>query len=58
MSLDIKRKKLELAQVQTAKLGLEFKIEERKEEIDRLLAQVKIQEERENQIIKEINEMN
>lgn len=52
MSIDIKRKKLELARVSLAKEELEFKIFEREEEIRRLKDMVKIQEEK----IKEIED--
>jgi hypothetical protein len=54
MSLDSKRKKLELMQVKTARMALEFKIDERLEEIERLKEHVKIQIEKENQLAKEL----
>lgn len=54
MSLDLKRKKLELMRVQTAKHELEFKIEERLEEIERLKAHIKVQEETETRLIEEL----
>lgn len=54
MSLDLKRKKLELMRVQTAKHELEFKIEERLEEIERLKAHIKVQQETEIKLIEEL----
>jgi hypothetical protein len=54
MSLDIKRKKLELSRVQTAKQELEFKIDEKLEEIERLKEHIKTQEQKENQLIQEL----
>jgi hypothetical protein len=56
MSIELKRKKLELSRVQTAKMELEFKIEERMEEINRLKEHVKVQAEKELQLIKELAE--
>lgn len=57
MSLDIKRKKLELARVQMAKMDMEFKIEERTEEIKKLHEHVKLQEIKESELILEIKSM-
>lgn len=54
MSLDIKRKKLELMRVQTSRHELEFKIEERLEEIERLKAHIKAQEETEARLTEEL----
>lgn len=54
MTLDDKRKKLELMRVQTARYELEFKIEEKLEEIERLKEHIKIQIEREKQLTNEI----
>jgi peptidoglycan hydrolase CwlO-like protein len=52
--LDIKRKELELGRVEQARKELEFKIEERLEEIERLQAHIKIQLEKEEQLKQEI----
>lgn len=54
MSLEMKKKKLELARVQVARQELEYKIEERKEEIERLEAAIEIQKKREFELSKEI----
>jgi len=56
MSLDIKRKKVELAQVQAARMALELKIDEKMEEIKRLEEHVKTQVEKETQLAKELAE--
>ncbi len=45
MSLEQKKKQLELERVKLSKRELEFKIEERLEEIERLKAHVKVQDE-------------
>lgn len=54
MNLDEKRKRLELMRVQTAKEELKFKVEERLDEIKRLESHIKIQEEAEARILKEL----
>lgn len=54
MSLEIKKKKLELARVQVARQELEFKIEEKLEEIERLKAAIEIQIKRESEISKDL----
>ncbi len=43
MSLDIKRKKLELSKVRIAREELEFRIEERLDEISRIKEHIEIQ---------------
>ncbi len=58
MSLEQKRKKLELMRVQSAKMELEFKIEERLEEIERLKENIKIQKQKEEELIKELSNIN
>lgn len=58
MSLDLKKKKLELMRVQLAKHELELRIEERLEEINRLKDHVKIQEEAEIRISNELKQFN
>lgn len=55
MSLDLKKKKLELARVQVAKQELEFKIEERADEIQRLKEHIKVQEQTEEKLKQEIS---
>lgn len=55
MSLDKKRKQLELMRVQTARYELEFKIEERLEEIERLKDHVQVQIKREQELKKELD---
>lgn len=57
MSIEKKKKELELLRVQAAKFEMELKIEERKEEISRLEANIKIQQEAEIRIQKELNEL-
>lgn len=53
-TLEHKRKKLELLRVQTAKQELEFKIEERMEEIQRIKEHIEITNKREKELIIEI----
>lgn len=55
MSIDRKRKELELKRVELAKEELEFKIVEREEDIRRLQENIKIQEEKIVQIKEELN---
>lgn len=57
MSIEKKKKELELLRVQAAKFELELKIEERKEEITRLETNIKIQQEAEQRIQNELNEL-
>lgn len=57
MSLDIKRKKLELMRVQTARHEQSFKIEEKMDEIRRLEEHIKIQLAHEEKLAKEIAEL-
>lgn len=54
--LETKRSKLELMRVQTAKAELEFKIEERLEEIGRLKEAIKKQDERAEELKKILGE--
>ncbi len=56
MSLELKKKKLELARVQVAKQELEFKIEEKLDEVERLKAAVEIQLKKEQELMKEIGD--
>jgi len=54
MSLDMKRKQLELRRVETARMDLELKIAERQDEIARLSSLVLVQQETEDRLKKEI----
>lgn len=56
MSLELKKKKLEYQRVKLAKDELEFKIEERLEEIDRLKSHILIQKQTLDKLQKEIGE--
>lgn len=55
MSLDIKRKKLELSRVEVARQEQEFKIEERMEEIKRLETMIDIQKAKEKELKAELS---
>ena len=55
MNLELKRKQLELARVQMARSELEFRIEEKMEEIKRIQDNIKIQQNREKELLKEID---
>lgn len=57
MSLELSRKKLELMRVETARHELEFKIEERLEEIKRIQEHIRIQKEKEEQLKQEIKKL-
>lgn len=57
MSLELKRKKLDLMRIQTARADLEFKVEERLDEIKRLQDHVKIQIDAEEKLKNEIQDM-
>lgn len=57
MSLEIKKKQLELQRVMTARMEMELKIEERMEEIERLKANIEIQNKREAEIKEEITKL-
>lgn len=57
MKLDIKRKKLELMRVETARHELEFKIEERLEEVERLREHIKTQKNKEEELKTELKKM-
>jgi hypothetical protein len=56
-SLALKRKKLELSRVTLAREELEFKIEERLEEVARLQSMVQLQKNKEAELDSEINEI-
>lgn len=57
MSLEIKRKELELMRVKTARHELEFKVDEKTEEINKLKEHIKIQLETEDRLEKEIEQL-
>lgn len=54
MSLEKKRKQLELSRVEIARKELEFKIEEREDDIRRLKEYIQIQLNKEQELKKEI----
>lgn len=54
MSLDIKRKEMELARVRVARQEMELRIMERQEEIDRLEKNIDIQNQSELKLTNEI----
>lgn len=58
MSLEQKKKKLELMKVETARHELEIRIEERMDEIKRLEEHVEIQLKKEEDLKKEIEKLN
>lgn len=55
MTLEMKKKVLELKRVETARMELELKIEERLDEIERLKKAIEIQIVTEEKLKKEIN---
>lgn len=57
-SIEIKRKKFELARVELARQEQELKIEEKMEEISRLQAIIEIQKNKEQDLKAEIASMN
>lgn len=54
MSLELKRKGLELIKVEAAKAELEFRIEEKLEEIERIKAHILVQIEHADKLRKEL----
>ena len=58
MSLDLKRKELELSRVKLAREELQFKIEERLEDVQRLQNMVEIQKLKETELKAEIIALN
>lgn len=54
MSLELKRKELELSRVELARQELELKIEERMDEINRLEKMIEIQKAKETELKAEI----
>lgn len=57
MSLEKKKKVVELHRVQGARMDMELKIEERQEEIKRLQDNIKIQIQREKELEEEIKSL-
>jgi Cu/Ag efflux protein CusF len=57
MSLEYKRKQLELARVQMGKMDLEFKVEERSAEIEKLKEHIAIQVSKEAELIEELDKL-
>jgi len=55
--LDIKRKKVELLRVSSAKAELELRIHERMEDIERLQEHIKISEAKEVELVQAIQDM-
>lgn len=49
-SLELKRTKLELLRVSTARAEMEFRVEERLEEIKRIKENIKLQEDKEKEL--------
>ena len=54
MSLELRKKEMELKRVEMARMELEFKIEERMEEIGRLQSMIDIQKNKERELKLEI----
>lgn len=57
MSLEKKKVELELMRVKTARMELEMRIEERKEEIERMAEHIVIQEKREEELQAKLKEL-
>ena len=57
MILEIKKMKMELARVQANKLEMEFIIAQRTDEIKRLEDAIKIQEDKEKEILNKLKEI-
>lgn len=55
-NLEIKRMELELVKVAAARAELEFKIEERLDDISRIKEHIRIQQEKEKELTKKIEE--
>jgi len=58
MSLERKKKEMELRRVETARMELELKIDERLEEIERLKEHIKIQKQKEDDLTEELSNLN
>lgn len=57
MSLELRRKQLELMRVEMARKELEFKVEERMDEIKRIQDNIKLQLDKEAELKKEIEQL-
>lgn len=57
MSLDKKRKEVELMRVRVAKQEMELRIEERMEEVARLQEHIKVQDQKINDLEKELESL-
>ena len=57
MSLEKKKIELELMRVRTARMELDMRIEERKEEIERLAEHIIVQEKREEELQAKLKEL-
>jgi hypothetical protein len=55
MSIELKRKQLELSRVELARQEQEFKIEERMDEINRLKSMIEIQKNKEQELRAEVS---
>ena len=55
--LELQRLKVNLSRIHTAKMELELKICERKEEMERIKDHIKLQNEQEEKTLKEIKEL-
>lgn len=56
MSLELKRQHLELIKVRAARAELEFKIEEKLDEIERIKAHIQTQLKREEELVAKLGE--
>ena len=54
MSLEIKKKQVELQRVISARMDLELRIEERLEEIERIKTHIEVQTKREHELMEEL----
>lgn len=57
MSLELKKKELELQRVELARKELEFKVEEKMEEIERIKSHIQIQLQKEQELKEELNKL-
>lgn len=57
MSLELKKIQVELMRVKTARMELEYKIEERLDEIKRMQDHIRIQNEKENELTEKLKNL-
>lgn len=57
MSLELKKSELELMRVKTARMELEFKVDEKLEEIERMKTHIKIQEDKEAELSAKLTDL-